>query len=388
MRIALIAGGAEPGRDGIGDHARLLARELIRRGHSAWILAIADAHIEEPGSTTFTLDGIEITALRLPERLSNARRYELAGLALDNAQAEAVLYDFSPTQYEGRGLIWSVARQMASLAYGRKRAILMHEYSLGRQRGAGLKRRLWGRGQTWGFRRFARALNGLRFATTNLVYARMLERDGFAAQIVPLYGNIPVLPPPPTNWCHVRLREAGIAPQGARGFYCAGFFGSLYEGAELGPALPTLQAAAAKAGGRLCILSVGHQGASEAIWNAWREKFAADATFLAVGRQEAADISAYIQSLDLGLATASVARAGKSGSLAAFLDHGLPSLVLSDYEHYEFLSDSTKALPAGALPFNEETSALLRTTPILPRAPRGDAAVKQTADWLERALET
>ena len=380
MRIALIAGSAEPGRDGIGDHARILAAELNRRGHTAWVLAINDMHVAEPGSSKSLVGENEITALRIPAAMSSARRFGLARLALDSADVEAVLYDFSPTQYDKRGLIWPLARNMASLAYGRKRAMLVHEYSLGSERGADGKRRLWGRAQSWGFRRFARSLNGLRIATTNALYARMLERDGYSAPVIPLYGNIPVLPAPAENWCHARLREADIEPQGPRGFYCAGFFGGLYDGAALAPAMAMLQAAAKAADGRLAILSVGQLGATESLWRQWQAEFAGKAAFLALGQREPGEVSAYIHGLDIGLNTVSQALAGKSGSLAAFLDHGLPTLMLNDREQFDLMPNSADALPPKALSLTPQTAAMLEKTPLLPREPRGKAALSETAD--------
>jgi hypothetical protein len=386
MRIALIAGSAEPGRDGIGDHARILAAELNRRGHTAWVLAISDIHVGEPGSSRSLVGDSEVTALRIPANTSSFRRFALARAALDNADVEGVLYDFSPTQYEKRGLIWPVARDMAALSYGRKRALLVHEYSLGSEQGAGPKRRLWGRAQGYGFRRFTRSINGLRIATTNPLYARMLERDGYSAAIVPLYGNIPLLPPPAENWCHARLREAGIEPKGTRGFYCGGLFGGIYSSAELAVAMPVLQAAAKVADGKLAILSVGHLGATETLWRDWQAKFAGDAIFLALGQRMADEVSAYIHGLDIGLNTVSQVLAGKSGSLAAFLDHGLPTLMLNDRDRFDLLPRSGEALPQGALPLTPQTASLLAQTPLLPRQPRGAAALKETADWLERAL--
>jgi hypothetical protein len=386
MRIALIAGSAEPGRDGIGDHARILAAELNLRGHTAWVLAISDMHVTEPSSSKSLVGESEVTALRIPANTSSFRRFTLARAALDNAEVEGVLYDFSPTQYEKRGLIWPMARDMAALSYGRKRTMLVHEYSLGSEQGAGLKRRLWGRAQGYGFRRFNRAINGLRIATTNPLYARLLERDGYSATILPLYGNIPVLPAPAENWCHARLREAGIEPSGTRGFYCAGLFGGIYSGAELAPAMAMLQDAAKAADGRLAILSVGHLGTTETLWREWQATFAGDAIFLALGQRDANEISAYIHGLDLGLNTVSQVLAGKSGSLAAFLDHGLPTLMLSDHDQFDLLPRSAEALPQGALPLTPQTASLLAQTPLLPRQPRGTSALKETADWLERVL--
>lgn len=390
MRIALITGSAEPGKDGIGDHARVLAAEMIRRGHTAWLLAINDSHIEEPQSSKSMVDGVEVTALRLPTAISNFRRFTLARAALDNADAEAVLYDFSPTQYDGRGLVWLLAKDMASLAWGRRKALLVHEYCLGSERGAGLKRRLWGRAQQWGFQRFARNLVGMRIAATNRLYGRMLERDGHAAEIVPLFSNVPVLAPPVQNWCHVMLAEAGTAPSGPRGFYCAGFFGSVYRGADLGMVLPMLQAAADSAGGRLALLSLGHLGEGEILWRRWQEQFgpgtATNVPFLTLGRREAGDVSAYINGLDLGLVSVPMTLAGKSSTLAAFIEHGLPSLMMNDSVAFDLMPDNAAALPPGALPPTAQTAALLARQPLLPRIRPEKTALAVAADWLERAL--
>lgn len=390
MRIVLIVGSAEPGRDGIGDHARILAGELQRRGHQPWVLALADPHVAQPGSGKSIVGDAEVAALRIPAVLPNHRRIMLAQAALDNADPEAVLYDFSPTQYERRGLIWPLARAIAALAHGRKRAVLVHEYCLGREKGADLKQRLWGRAQTLGFRRFARSLNGLRIATTNLLYARMLERDGFAAEILPLFGNIPVAPAAAANWVHDRLREAGIEPAGRRGFYCAGFFGALYDGADLASVVPMLQEAARRADGRLAILGIGDHGGGLALWQSWVKQFgpgsSSNIPFLTLGRRDAPDISAFIHGLDLGLATVPISLSGKSGTLAAFADHGLPTLVINDSVQYELLPDTSIALPANALPPTSQTAERLRQTPVLPRIEREKPALAVAADWLERVL--
>src|SRR5690606_10494464 len=123
-------------------------------------------------------------------------------------------------------------------------------------------------------------------------------------------------------------------------------------------------------------------------WQAWQSRFAGngerDPVFLALGRRDAAEISAFIHGLDIGLSTVSMSLSGKSGTLAAFADHGLPAIVINDSVRYDFLPDSALALPANALPPTAQTAERLRQTPVLPRIPRQRPALAVTADWLER----
>lgn len=386
MRLALIVGSAQPGRDGIGDHAAQLAGALLGRGHDAWLLALNDHHVDAERDDSRDEDGRGVAALRLPAAWPAARRYDRARQRLAQRQVDAVLFDMTPTHHDDRGLLWRHAPQLASLARGRRVAVLMHEYALGSETGAGPRRRLWGRLQRAGLRRFIAGLDRPLLAATNLLYARMMARDGWPAETVELYGNVPVLPAPADNWCHARLREAGIAGSGRRDFYGAGFFGSLYDGADLGAALPLLRSAARRADGRLAILSIGELGSSAALWQYWQRRFAGDIAFLALGRHAAAEISHYIAGLDLGLASVPMALAGKSGSLAAFADHGLATLMLNDSVHYRFLHDNRLCLPFNALPLDAQTAQQLDRQPAPPRRWRAKPALAAAADWAERTL--
>ncbi|MEO8557688.1 MAG: hypothetical protein ABI439_01405 [Rhodospirillales bacterium] len=390
MRLALIIGGAEPGHDGIGDHAALLAGELIDRGHEAWLLALSDPHVDGLQSQALIWHQREIPTVRIPRLLPARERYALARAALNQRDTKAVLYDLTTTHHEPRGLVWSLAPDMASLATGRRSAVLVHEYALGSEQGAGLKRQLWGRLQRAGFRRFVRKLDRPHLAATNLLYAKMMQRDGLAAEVVDLYGNVSLHPAPQDNWCHAQLRAAGIAPHGQRGYYVAGFFGTIYDGADLAAAIPALHDAARAADGRLAILSVGHLGAGENLWLQWQSQFgpgtAADIPFLALGRRDTNEVADYIHGLDLGLSTVSMSLAGKSGTLAAFTDFGLRALMINDSVHYSYMPDNTICLPQGALAPGPATTALLTNQPHLPRVFRPMPTLQTTADWVERVL--
>ena len=48
MKIVFLCGSLEPGRDGVGDYTRMLAAEIIRKGHNAAIVALADKYSLEP----------------------------------------------------------------------------------------------------------------------------------------------------------------------------------------------------------------------------------------------------------------------------------------------------------------------------------------------------
>jgi len=94
--------------------------------------------------------------------------------------------------------------------------------------------------------------------------------------------------------------------------------------------LDELQVAAAAAGKRVAIVSAGRLGAGERIWQEMAAAHGARVPMLHLGEQPAARISQLFNSVDFGIATTPFALIGKSATVAAMLDHGVPVVVNRD----------------------------------------------------------
>ena len=64
MKIIFICGSLEPARDGVGDYTRKLAAEIIRQGHKATIVSLAEENNFDLFKGVQHCEDIEIPVLR------------------------------------------------------------------------------------------------------------------------------------------------------------------------------------------------------------------------------------------------------------------------------------------------------------------------------------
>ncbi|MBV9695769.1 MAG: hypothetical protein JO005_02450, partial [Gammaproteobacteria bacterium] len=88
------------------------------------------------------------------------------------------------------------------------------------------------------------------------------------------------------------------------------------------------------AGRKLIMLHIGRAGSEgEQVWNALVRGMGAAANAVRLGELPADEVSIALQALDLGIATSPWPLVGKSGTVAAMLDHGVHTLVTDDSYH-------------------------------------------------------
>jgi len=348
MRIAFLCSGLEPGRDGVGDYTRRLAANCILQGHECTILALDDRHTERSLSGAATgekciretqnSDGVDIPCLRcsvsLPrqERIQRIREY-LAAFDPDWVSLQFVPYGFHP-----KGLPWRFARDFEPMIGARPLQIMFHELWIGNATGASWKDRLIGALQRRCILRMLRRLKPKLLHTSNATYVRLLERRGFTALPLPLFGNIPVSDTAPDAALPPEISDAGVPSDacGRSGWWLGVFFATLHPEWKPEPLLPILRGAANRAGKRICLISAGRQGAAgEALWEQMTREYGRDFLFVRTGEQAAERISALLQIANFGVVSTPWNLIGKSGSAAAMLDHGLPVIVTRKEETAE-----------------------------------------------------
>ncbi len=347
MRIALVAANLEPGRDGIGDHCRAMAAALAAAGAEPRLLALADRGVAEPTSGEATL--------RLPRSLTWPARLTAAKAFLDGA--EGVSLQLAPYLYDPRGLLQRVAAPLAALLAGSRLQVTLHETWVGWYATHGWKDRLVGPWQRRGLLALLRRLAPVALDTSLPIYIEQLAAAGLPARLSPMCGSLPVGPAPPGDWLRERLRAAVPA---AANPLLVGVFGQHWPGWAPDAALDRLRAAAQAEGRPLLLLLIGRHGASANQLAALRQRHPG-LLLVETGEQPPARLAEALNAVAGALAVTPYDLAGKSSSLAACLEFGLP--VLTTWGAAPGPAPVAAALQPLVLPPDSDPAVLLRRLP-------------------------
>ncbi len=328
MRIAFLCGSLEPGRDGVGDYTRGLAEELQRQGHSVIIIALRDRFITQPvvGDGETSDDSIKI--LRLPSEFAWMAGIQQAKFAIDQFDPEWVSLQFVCYTFHPKGFVYGLASKLGPLMTGRKVHIMFHETWLCRELGWDWQHGVIGMLQRFLLQRFVRAVRPAVIHTSNRAYVTLLTRSGIPATELGLFGNIAIVSEPGTAWIESQLRAALGADFRREELWLFGLFGTLHPQWPTEPLLTQLQRAASASGKRPVILSIGRIGMEgAALWKEMARVNVERFAFVCLGEQPEAHISEFLSYLDWGIATSPWSIIGKSGTVVAMLEHGLPVIV-------------------------------------------------------------
>jgi len=330
MVILFITSGLEPGKDGVGDYTRLLAAECIRKNQSSVLLALNDPFVSQPTESIELVDGVSIPTLRLPETVSWEKRSSLAAdfrtrHSVDWISLQFVCYGFHP-----KGILQNKASYFEHITRGYPLHVMFHETWIGVGKHPSLWHRIVGPIQRHYIRALFNRLKPRLATTSNSFYVSLLQGIGLSAIETPLFGNIPVSPTndalniPPVLIHSKVCDEKGAHPDRHIGL----FFGTLHPSWKAEPFMSVFASARQKTGKQPCIISAGRTGSQGAqIWEDLQRRHGHVIEFIAVGECTPRQVSALMRLSDFGLATTPWHLLGKSGVVAAMLDHGLPVIV-------------------------------------------------------------
>jgi hypothetical protein len=322
VRITFITGSLEPGKDGVGDYARQLAGACRRLGHSCRLLAFNDRHIEHTQEAERSLRLAAST--HWPERTRLARQW-LASWQPDWISLQFVSYGFHP-----KGIVGEVVPHLTSLFEDRAVHLMLHELWIGAEQGASWRHRLTGNLQRRGILSLIQRTRPNAIQTTNAAYVGLLARRGVRAGLLPLCGNIPVASEFDSCWLERELIAHGTPEEHAVSrarSWRFGIFGSLHPGWHYEPLLSQIGQAASSAARQVIIASIGRSGPDRSLWQNLQRRYGERFSLVALGERTSDEVSAFLQSVDFGIALTPWELIGKSGSAAAMADHGLPVIV-------------------------------------------------------------
>jgi hypothetical protein len=318
MNLLFVCTSLQPGRDGVGDYTRLLASACADNGHSCALLAVNDEYVDDAVlHETQSERGHAFPVLRLSPAKSWTARFEHAQDFVATHAPEWVSWQIVPYGFHPKGIIPDSAFEFARLGEGRLNHMLLHELWIGLSFGEPLKNRAYGFFQRRALLAFIQCVAPSLIDTTNPAYRDALVRQGCAPGVLPLCGNIPIEP-------------MSCAPHGDE--WVGGIFGTIHTQFDPRRCISTLAAGAKASKRTLRILGFGRLGAyGEKLFTQLADEYARKHIVIeSLGERPQAEISRLLQSLDFGIGTHPWALVGKSGAIAAMLDHGLPVIVPRD----------------------------------------------------------
>jgi hypothetical protein len=326
VRISFICPAMEPGRDGVADYVVRFVRALVERGHACQVISAADGHVARFDRGEPAAIGAEVVRVPFADfaagRIHGAAR-AVAEFAPDWVSLQMVCYGFAR-----RGLVFGTARRLDAIAVMGRRHVMWHELWIGEPKGSSLRERVIGAVQRRLLIDLSADWGAMVAHTSNPTYRELLARGGVAAGMLPLPSNIPVEATLPAV---ARERLLALLGQDARvdkPLLLAGVFGAVHPGWANEEWLDLLCAAARRRGRNLLLAQIGRAGAPGAsLWRDFAARGADRARFVTIGECSPIDISVALQGFDIGIATSPWPLVGKSGTVAAMLEHGLPVVV-------------------------------------------------------------
>ncbi len=318
MKILFLCSSLEPGRDGVGDYVRLLADACVSAGHECRLVALNDEHLDTPCTDVQEGAVHKIDSLRLVPGLSWENRYAITQQYVNDFQPDWLSWHVVPYGFHPKGVVPHELWAFSSLSQGRHVHAMLHELWIGLSQGEPLKNRAYGFMQRRALLGFLRSIRPVILHTSNVVYKTVLEREDCHAEILPLFGNVPV-------------KEIVAGPPAKKAEWIGGIFGTVHPQFKIQECVESLLAGARASGRRLRILGIGRIGPhGEETFALLNRHYKGKLEAVVVGEKSPDEVSRLLQIIDFGIATHPWALLGKSGAVAAMLDHGLPVIAPRD----------------------------------------------------------
>lgn len=353
QRLLFLCGSLVPGEDGVGDYTRKLAAELIASGITVRLVATHDKGVQTAVEENQVQGGTGVRVLRIPYGAAPADRVQRLQALLDAFDPDWLSLQYVPYSFSPQGVPFALIRQLRRLRHRGGWHVMFHELWI-KQRGILTpKDTAVSTLQRLVVLALGRSLQPRVVHTHIPFYQTRLRRLGITARPLPLFANI-------------APRDAA-PPHGSGEAFRLGFF-SQFIPERVIPFIRELAGWLRETDGRrLEIHLLGGGAAKVADTRRVLTAQLPDATVIATGFLPADALSRELSNLDLGITPVDHHLIGKSGTVAAFLNHGIP--VAAPYRTAEAFSFFDAAL----------STAVMETF-----TPRGLAAATQAA----RSLDT
>ena len=311
MKIVFLCGCLESGRDGVGDYTKRLSTELIRRGHQISAIALNDPYVKDLQKEVESSDGLTLPVCRIPELVTKEQRYKIAKRWIDQQKPELLSLQFVPFSFNSKGLPFYLASTLKELGNGRAWHIMFHELWVGSENRLKLKLIVLGILQKVLIKKLIVALNPSVIHSQLPINKIRLEKLGWNIKHLPIFSNIEV------------SHTDQIDP--SNGIFRIGLFSQVEMTTSIIRFLEMIRKELIQNCMRIEILLIS--GAEERMANL--KKIIEDLegfnnSVHCTGFLKERELSHVLQTCSLGITSVPRHALGKSGSVAAFLAHGVP----------------------------------------------------------------
>jgi len=314
MEILFICGCLEPGRDGVGDYARRLAIELIRQGHNTKLMSLNDKYISEQFDGNQQFEDSLLPTLRLPSVWPIDRRINHAKQYIDEFNPDWLSIQFVVYSFHAKGLPFNINRLLTAIGENRKWHIMFHELGIGNNIGASRKDRLIGYIQKGIIKRLIARLKPLMIHTQTKLYQVQLKEMGVTSNFLPLFSNIPVLAVQ-----HTKENDLGAI--------ILVVFGTIHPDSLFHEFAREAVSFSKANKVEIELRIIGRSGNQLEAWISICQL--EGLKYILLGEQPPELISKELSNSTIGISTSDILRIEKSGTVAAFLAHGLPVICIS-----------------------------------------------------------
>jgi hypothetical protein len=308
MKITFICGSLNPGQDGVGDYTHRLADQLVLDGHECQLMSINDVVDAEE-----TTNGTQI--IRFKQLLSTPEKSQQAQQLIAQWQPEWISLQFVCFSFHPKGFIHRLTPFIQHCVSPAKLHIMFHELWVGEQPSLPFKHKVMG-----GIQRqlMLKALKGWQASamhTSNALYQFVLSHHGYTASILPLFGNIPIN----------SENDPNVALSSDSKQRTLLFPFSQRHDWNVTETMERFRDLAHATGVQLKLIQAGQINSDSPHWSTIQE-FCKTHEWECelLGPQSEQSISKLMHDADIGVSSAHIALAGKSGAVAAMQEHGLP----------------------------------------------------------------
>jgi hypothetical protein len=254
---------------------------------------------------------------------------------IDAWQPDWISLQFVPFGYHPKGLPFQLVPTLSALRGQHCWHMMFHEVWVGAFVGAPLKLRTWGTVQRWLIRRLVGILQPQVVHTQARPHQTLLREIGCQAEVLPLFGNIPVAESDGASGHQLIFsgvpvgRMFNISPS-PEAFHIGGLFGVIHPEWSINAFAEHWVREATNAGKRPLLVLLGQSGRTVDEVAELALSFPPEVEVRSIGPLPDRQVSLVLQALDFGLATTPWRLREKSGSLAAMRDHGLRVVLTRD----------------------------------------------------------